>query len=102
MNDRFPNRNYNRAVDVPEFVMPTKLEELVEALKGGLAILLTDECEKIKQELSQVIGFIEDTEKKSEEIRERIRKRATNDKVIRFTRQLERLMDKSGLFNIHK
>ena len=61
LRDRFDTRNYNRAVDVPEYVMPKCLEYLnVEIKEKGTAIL-KQHREKLQERLSDIgAGFLFD------------------------------------------
>ena len=71
---KFPNRNYNRSIDVPEYIMPYKVEKFITTLNNRIRIIQTTEREKIIKELENVEGFIEEDniEQKEEEINDRL------------------------------
>src|SRR5205085_7324678 len=49
LRDRFDIRNYNRAVDIPEYVMPRCLESLTEKVKEKGIIILRKQREKLQE-----------------------------------------------------
>jgi hypothetical protein len=61
LRDRFDTRNYNRAVDVPEYVMPKYLESLTEEIKEKGIAILKQRREKLQERLSDIgPGFLFD------------------------------------------
>jgi hypothetical protein len=74
LEEKFPNRNYNRSIDVPEYIMPYKLEKFITTLNNRIRVIQTTEREKIIKELENVEGFIEEDniEQKEEEINDRL------------------------------
>ena len=83
INERFPTRNYNRAITFPKQVLPTVLEELVELASKKVASFLKPEYEKITKELAQVCGFITvDIRVKQEEIVKRLKHKIESDNVV--------------------
>jgi hypothetical protein len=61
LRDRFDTRNYNRAVDVPEYVMPKCLEYLTEEIKEKGIAILKQHREKLQERLSDIgPGFLFD------------------------------------------
>jgi len=59
--DRFDTRNYNRAVDVPEYVMPKCLESLNEKVKEKGIAILKEQRLKLQNRLSDIgPGFLFD------------------------------------------
>ena len=61
LRDRFDTRNYNRAVDVPEYVMPKCLESLNEKVKEKGIAILKEQRLKLQNRLSDIgPGFLFD------------------------------------------
>jgi hypothetical protein len=61
LRDRFDTRNYNRAVDIPEYVMPKCLESLTEEIKEKGTAILKQHREKLQERLSDIgPGFLFD------------------------------------------
>ena len=81
--DIFPNRNYNRSIDVQESIMPEKVEELITNITDLIAQIQKEEREKIMEELENTVGFIDDIEMKKEEIENRLRSVVENDNCIK-------------------
>jgi hypothetical protein len=66
LSERFPTRNYNRAIDIPEFVYPDIVEVMLEQLQKILAVTVKQERQCIENELSKVSGFLDPQEKEQE------------------------------------
>jgi hypothetical protein len=49
LEDKFPTRNYNRAIAIPEYVMPACLETLNEKVRKQSTAILEKERAKIKE-----------------------------------------------------
>ena len=82
INEKFPTRNYNRAITIPKQVLPTVLEELVELVTKKIASFLKPEYEKRTKELVQVYGFITvDIKEKEAEIVKRLKDKIETDAV---------------------
>jgi hypothetical protein len=47
LREKFPIRNYNRAINVPEYIMPTNLESLNQMIRKNSAAILEKERTKI-------------------------------------------------------
>jgi hypothetical protein len=74
LEEKFPNRNYNRSIDVPKYKMPKKIEEFITNLNTRIGEIQAPEREKILKELENVEGFIEEDniEQTEEEINDRL------------------------------
>lgn len=83
LNHLFPHRDYNRAVNTPEFVMPEQIENFIKALKEKGKIAATYEYNKIKEELKNFEGFIDDIYKRTEENDKRIVDVISEDKDMK-------------------
>jgi len=82
LNSLFPVRNYNRAIEMPEFFLPKEIESLLDKLKTKLSKITLEERQKIKKELEFTKGFIDNIEKKSKDIEERIKAVISNDNDV--------------------
>jgi hypothetical protein len=60
----FPYRDYNRAIDTPEFVMPKRIEYFIQAIKEKGKKAAAYEYDKIKDELEDFEGFIDNSDQK--------------------------------------
>ena len=90
LRQKFPKRN-DSLQSISEFVMPKRLEEMLESLKENLASFVKPDFELLENELSDFSGFIEDVKKKEGEIEDRMRNKITENKDIQsLVEQLER------------
>ena len=67
----FPNRDYNRAIDIPEYVPPKEIDDLFANIKNIVSDFQADERENISNELKDIKGFI-NVKPKEEEIKDRL------------------------------
>lgn len=58
LEDKFPTRDYNRAIDIPKYVMPSCLELLNDQVREKATLILQQERIKMKQQLSGTTGFL--------------------------------------------
>ena len=56
---QFPQRNYNRSINVPEFVMPDTIKVFLDKIKNKIAVSIGPEYETITDELSDLEGTID-------------------------------------------
>ena len=71
----FPTRNYNRAINVPNYIIPTELAKLNETIKKKGVAVLQPKYEEIKsKQLANVHGIIDDINLKEKEICDTLRK----------------------------
>jgi hypothetical protein len=59
LEDRFPTRDYNRAIDIPEYVNPPYLEELNKQVREKCTLILKPERNKIRNRFSNTKGFLD-------------------------------------------
>ena len=59
LQERFPTGNYNRAIDVPEYVIPDCVEELNDIVRERTAFILKEEGVKIEKRFSNNPGFLD-------------------------------------------
>ena len=83
LDERFPTRNYNRALEIPEFVYPDILRDILEKLEKRLKASIAAERQKIINELSNVSGFCHNLRQKEEEIGSRLRHKIADDEIIK-------------------
>jgi hypothetical protein len=83
LGERFPTRNYNRALEVPEFVYPDILRDILEKLEKRLKASIAAERQKIINELSNVSGFCHNLKQKEEEIGSRLKHKIADDEIIK-------------------
>ena len=90
LRDRFDTRNYNRAVDIPEYMMPKCLESLnVEIKEKGTAIL-KEHREKLQERLSDIgPGFLFDRTDKV------LLKKGDDDDIMTISKYEQTLADQS-------
>jgi hypothetical protein len=96
INEKFPTRNYNRAITIPKQVLPTVLEELVELAAEKVASFLKPEYERITKELAQVSAFYTvDIKQKEEEIDKRLKDKIESDKALKsFIKKIKDMKEK--------
>jgi hypothetical protein len=56
---KFPTRNYNRAINIPDYVMPTSLESLNMMIQKKSTSILQMERIKLKEQFSKTTGFLD-------------------------------------------
>jgi hypothetical protein len=81
LEDKFPTRDYNRAIDVPKYVMPSCLEELNQQVRDKCTLILQKERSKLKHQFSNITGFV-DVIQLNESIPIQLRKIIENDSGI--------------------
>jgi hypothetical protein len=96
LNERFVKRNYNRAIDVAEFVYPDIVKNMLEKLEKKFAASAAQERNQIKNELLGVSDFL-DIEKKEHEIKLRLKNKITGDKSIQTL--LEKVKELVSIIN---
>ena len=78
--DLYPKRDYNRAIEIPSSRLHARHEESIDMIDKQVQHIVSDESDKIREELREVPGFI-DVNEKHDEIEERLRKKLTNNPV---------------------
>ncbi len=79
----FPNRNYNRAMETPEDIIPEEIEDLIEALKKKCNEVAADKRNDIQTELGDFKGFIDNIDDKDKDIEQQIRDLLSEDNHIK-------------------
>ena len=82
LQERFPTRNYNRAINVPEYVMPTTIESLNKMVREkGIAVSEKVRL-KLKEEFSNTKGFL-DVKQYDLAVTQKLRTVIENDTAIK-------------------
>jgi len=68
LNERFPIRDYNRAIQVPEAEYPEIFLRFHELLLGKIKTVLEPDVKRIKGELKEFKGIMDDTDKRLQDI----------------------------------
>ncbi len=79
LKEVFPNRNYNRAIEVPTAVKPDDLKAFYTEIENRIESCIECESGKIKDELTNIEGFIHDVPQKRIDIQERLKKAVINN-----------------------
>ncbi|HYV51768.1 MAG TPA: DUF2399 domain-containing protein [Candidatus Eisenbacteria bacterium] len=97
LNKKFPRRDYNRSVKVPEYVILPELEDLAEKVNHKVSEILATERQQIVDELSHVQGFI-DTPEQKEEIKARLQSKISSHKDMQpIITRIRSLIEESRL-----
>jgi hypothetical protein len=80
--DKFPTRDYNRAINIPEYIMPLCLEVLNGQVREKCTPILKQELNKMKHHFSNTTGFL-DIKLFDKSIPIRLRKIIENDNRIK-------------------
>src|SRR5215469_13506187 len=98
LNKKFPRRDYNRSVKVPEYVILPELEDLAEKVNHKVSEILATERQQIVDELSLVQGFIDTPEQKEEEIKARLQSKISSHKDMQpIITRIRSLIEESRL-----
>jgi hypothetical protein len=82
LEDKFPNRDYNRAIDIPDHVVPTQLEKLNDMVKFLSIRLTQDKRNEMSDGYDNYEGFIDDVEEEEKANAEELKGVIENDKQI--------------------
>ena len=92
---QFPNRDYNRAIDVPEAVMPKGYLDYHAAFENKIKSVLKPSYDGWKDALSNYQGFIDNTGDKYDEIENNMRNQLRRDDGIKqIMKDLNKLKQK--------
>ena len=98
LKDLYPKRDYNRAIEIPSYRLHARHEESIDMIDKQVQHIVSDESDKIREELREVPGFI-DVNEKHDEIEERLRKKLTNNPVYEdFADKLNELVESHPFF----
>ena len=79
----FPHRNYNRAIKTPQDIIPEEVEDLIETLKKKCNEVAASKRKQIETQLKDFEGFIDNIDKKDEDIEQEIRNTLSQDNDIK-------------------
>ncbi len=98
LKDLYPKRDYNRAIEIPSDRLHARHEESIDMIDDQVQHIVSDESDKIREELRGIPGFI-DVKEKLKEIRERLRKELTNNPDYEdFANKLSELVESHPFF----
>ncbi|MDQ5869603.1 MAG: DUF2399 domain-containing protein, partial [Thermoproteota archaeon] len=95
LDEKFPTRNYNRSVQVPESVTPDVVDEFIQRLQNKIKMLLKPEYENERVKLENFEGMLNDgIEQKKEEIIRRFKDIVSKDENLKVTlEKIQKLND---------
>lgn len=97
----YPKRDYNRAIKISSDHLQARHEDSINMIDEQVLEIVSDESDKIKEELREIPGFVE-VKKKRDEIEERLRKVLTgNPDYEDFANKLAELVESHPFFD-HK
>lgn len=89
------NRNYNRAINIPEDIIPEEIEDFIEDLKEKCNDVTADGRIEIDATLEEIEGFIDDVDSSEEDIEDQIREVLSEDRGIQsVVTKVEELKEK--------
>jgi hypothetical protein len=80
--EQFPTRNYNRAIDIPEHVVPTTLEKLNDMVRILSTRLTQDKRNEISSKYRDYMGFIDDVDEEEKANSEELKTVIEKDKQV--------------------
>ncbi len=66
LDKKFPNRNYNRAITISEYVLPKTVDNFIANIQNKISELQSEERQKIMDKLENTKGFLDVNHKKAE------------------------------------
>jgi hypothetical protein len=92
--EKFPKRDYNRSIQVPEFVTADGVNEFVERIQDKMKEWLKSEYEGEKESLEDFNGMLVDVPGKKQEIVQRFKDIVTKDERLKIILEpLQKLSD---------
>ncbi len=82
LEERSPTRDYNRAIDIPEHVVPTPLEKLNDMMRILSARLTRGKRNEISSKYHGYEGFIDDVDKEEKANCEELKSVIEKDKQV--------------------
>jgi hypothetical protein len=96
--EKFPTRDYNRAIEVPEIVHPDAFDKMTEKIDDKIRSVLKDSHDYWKVVLNPFEGFIDNTDDKLKEIESDMRKDLMeNDDIKNLIKDLDAITKKKYL-----
>ena len=81
LDREFPTRNYNRAIEVKEYVMPKMIDDFISSVGNILTEATSEKREEIMNDLANTEHFFHDIKVESEEIDEQLRSVSESDEI---------------------
>ncbi len=95
LKELFPNRNYNRAIEVPQDLIPEEVEDFINDVKKICNKITGDQRDEIEGGLENVEGFVDDAHDNEGCIKKRIRDVLSDDEEIQsLVTDIQVLQDK--------
>ncbi len=92
LQERYPTRNYNRAINVPEYVIPTMIESLIQNVQKKAVAISGQERHKIMEKYSNTTGFL-NVNQHDIAVAKKLRTIVEDDKDIKsFLKKLDKLI----------
>jgi hypothetical protein len=82
LEEQFPTRDYNRAIDIPEYVVPAALEKLNDMVKILSARLTRDKRNELSSKYHDYEGFIDDVDEEEKANSEELKTVIEKDKQV--------------------
>ena len=82
LEEKFPTRNYNRTIDIPEYVNPDCVVELNDIVREKATYILKDERLRLQKRFSNNSGFL-DVTKYDKSIPDHFKKIIEEDNTIK-------------------
>ncbi len=82
LEEKFPTREYNRAIDIPEHVVPTTLEKLNDMVRNLSIHLTQDMRSEISGKYHDYEGFIDDVNEEEKTNSEELKTVIETDKQV--------------------
>jgi hypothetical protein len=89
LEEQFPTRDYNRAIDIPEHVVPATIEMLNDIVRILSTRLTRDKRNEISRKYHDYEGFIDDVDQEEKANSEELKTVIEKDKQV-----MERLLSK--------
>ena len=100
LDEHFLTRNYNRAIEVPTMVKPNDLKELYAKIENELESYIKSESVKEVEELTDIVGFIDNVAQKRIDIEEGLKQLVTdNSKYQDLMHKFNQLVESHPFFN---
>ncbi len=101
LKEIFPNRNYNRAIEVPTVVKPDDLKKLYSKIENTIESYIKSEYEKEVEGLTAIVGFIDNVPQKRIDIEETFKELVIkNPKYQDLIQKFNRLVQSHPFFNL--
>jgi hypothetical protein len=82
LEEQFPTRDYNRAIEIPEYVVPTTLEKLNDMVRKLSISLTHDRRNEISSKYHSYEGFIDDVDEEEKANSEELKTVIERDKQV--------------------